>query len=605
MNGGVKRSLFLLTLLLALPLVTPFAGPPAAPAQADARPAAPGAAGEFVCGFSRYGAEEGIAEHRQHRLRAAARHGQVDTQALAPVRLVGDLAVIEDNGEIIMQPNGFDLKGRSLHFIPDGDGYRVTSGDGQFVKEVGRPLTDFTGADGRPTASANNGYAEVSLQGTPFSFFGTSYDAVFVGVNGYLTFGRGDTTPRTSAAALAREMPRIAPLWADLDITSEGDVYYGRLADRHLFTWASAPQVHYAGNSTFQVALFDDGRITFSYKKVKARNALVGISRGGSESEAQPLDLSEAAGEPVGAAAFESFSKLKRIDIPALTRSFYAAQPDAFDTLYLWTDFAFDNGIGYATAFVVRNDIQGIGITQFDRGGVYGSPSRLSSVVVGGDIVRSWVADPNAHMAGLFSGVGIVAHEQGHRWLSYVRFAAGRGQGKDDLLGRDRSHWSFLMDSRSTADGEFSSVMEGNAWGGGDTGNFRTFESAANYFNDLDQYLMGLRAAWEVGPIYYVQVNESMHDTLRIISPAQNFVIPGARQRVWVEQIIEQEGGRVPNVHSSPKEFRIAFLLLTERGTAPAAATLQRLDDYRSALVRYFSVATAQRGTLDSALQQP
>ena len=606
---SVKRSPFLIPTLFLLALALTVGGSARRPATADLSTppvTAPSPAGQqgLNCGYAEHGAEEAIANHRQHRLQAAKAGGELAVQAVAPVRLVGDLAVIEDDGGIIMQPNGFDLKNRSLLFTPDGDGYRVTAGDALFSKDYGQALTRFTGADGRPTASANNGYAEVPLRDAAFPFYGLSYDAVFVGINGYLTFGRGDTASRTSAAALAREMPRLAPLWADLDVTAEGGIYYNRLADRHLFTWAGAPQVQYAGYSTFQAALYDDGRVTFAYKKVKARNALVGLSRGGG-GDAQPLDLSAVAGEPVGGAAFESFSKLKRIDIPALTQSFYAAQPDVFDTVYLWTDFAFDNGIGYATAFVVRNDIQGIGISPFDRGGIYGSPARLSSVVVGGDILRSWIDDPNAHMVGLFSPVAIVAHEQGHRWLSYIRFATRREKGHDELLGRDRNHWSFLMDSRSTADGSFSSVMEGNAWSGGDTGTFRTIESSANYFNELDQYLMGLRAAADVKDLAYVQVNETMHDALRIISPAQNFAIPGERRAVSIDQIIEQEGERVPSVETSPKEFRIAFILLTERGAAPANATLQKLETYRSALVRYFSLATARRGALVSALQQP
>lgn len=599
---SVKRSLILILLVLSLtfvPTLTRSAAPSAAP---DARQSAASLSQEFACGYAEFGAEEEISKHRLHRLRLAERSGELQTQSLAPVRVVGDLALIEDNGEIIMQPNGFDLKNRALLFTPDGDGYRVETDDAAFSKDFGQPLTNFFGADGRPTTNANNGYTEVSLGAFPFTFFGISYDRLFVGINGYVTFNEGDTTSRTSAAALAREMPRIAPLWADLDVTAEGSIHYNRLEGRHLFTWAGAAQVQYAGYSTFQLSLYDDGRIRFAYRKVKARNALIGISRGNSEADAQPLDFSEAAGGRVTSAAFESFSKQKRIDIPALARSFYAAQADEFDTLYLWTDFAFDNGVGYATAFVVRNDIQGIGLRQFDRGAIYGSPSRLSSIVMGGDIIRSWIEDPNANMVGLFSPVAIVAHEQGHRWLSYVRYATKRERGHDDLLGRDLNHWSFLMDSRSTSDGTFSSVMEGNAWQGGDAGTFRTIESSANYFNELDQYLMGLRAPEEVKDIDYVGVNETMHDALRIISPALNFAIPGERRTVSIDQIIAQEGERLPGVETSRKEFRVAFILLTERGAQASQATLAKLERYRAALVRYFPLATSRRGALNSSL---
>src|SRR5262249_45933636 len=152
-----------------------------------------------------------------------------------------------------------------------------------------------------------------------------------------------------------------------------------------------------------------------------------------------------------------------RLDIPAVTRAFYAIQPDAFDTLFLWADFAFYNGPGYATSFNLRNDIRGIGIRQFDKGAAYGSASRLSSTNVMGEILHNWPDDPNANVVGLFSAVAIVCHEQGHRWLAYVRFKSDNNV-KDDLLGRDLNHWSFLLNTQSDPDHNFSSIMEGNVW---------------------------------------------------------------------------------------------------------------------------------------------
>lgn len=601
---SVKRSIFILLILLPLIFTPIFSHPAALLASVESASQTSSASQpqETICGFSPFGVEEEISKHKEHAARLSRQSGEVSAQAVAPVHLVGDLAVIEDNGTIVMPPNDFDLKKRSLLFTPDGDAYQVGASSIAFTKNFGQPLTRFTGADGRPTANANNGYTEIPLDVAPFTFFGETYTSVFVGINGYVTFREGDTTARTSAVALAREMPRLAPLWADLDVTREGGIYYNRLADRHLFTWAGAAQVHHSGLSTFQLALYDDGRIAFVYKKVKARNALIGISRGGIDAEAQPLDLSATAGARVDDAAFESFSRQKRIDVPALTQAFYAAQPDVFDTVYVWTDFAFDNGIGYATAFVVRNEIEGIGIRQFDRGAIYGSPARLSSVVMGGDIIGSWIANPNANRVALYSAIAIVAHEQGHRWLSYIQFAPKQGQRPDDLLGRDLNHWNFLLDSRSTRDGAFNSVMEGNAWSGADgaSGTFRTIQSAANYFNELDQYLMGLRPASEVRDLSYIYVNDAVQDQVRFITPTPNFAIAGERKTVSINQIIAREGERLPSAETAQKEFRVAFILLTEGGAAPS--TLERLERYRTALVEYFSRATERRGALDATL---
>src|SRR5262249_22719401 len=154
-------------------------------------------------------------------------------------------------------------------------------------------------------------------------------------------------------------------------------------------------------------------------------------------------------------------------------------------TLSVWTDFAFDNGPGYATSFVVRNDIKGIGVPQFDKGAAYGSAARLSGISVMGDVVDNWPYDPNANVVGLMSAVGIVCHELGHRWLVYVKFKSN-GVANADLLGRDFSHWSFLMDTRSAPDPNCSSLMEGNVWSGTNGTSFRSSEVAANYFSELD-----------------------------------------------------------------------------------------------------------------------
>ncbi|MBI3654220.1 MAG: hypothetical protein HY231_24590 [Acidobacteria bacterium] len=561
----------------------------------------PRADNEFFCGFNALGADEEWSKHQLHLLHSPAEPTAIINHSLPPVNLVGDLAVIEDDGSIIMPPNDFDLNKSSLLFTPVGNGYRVNRDPIAFTKNYGTPLHTFFGIDDQPLDNANNGYKEWSLGSAPFTFFGTSYEKIFIGTNGFITFTGGDTSGRVSAAALAAGLPRLAPLWADLDVTAEGSIYYQRLEDRHVITWDSAPQAQYASLSTFQLVLFDDGRFAFVYRKVKARNALTGISPGRSTIPSQPMDFSNAHNEWIASSAFESFSKLKRIDLPAFTRAFYAAQPDAFDTLYLWTDFAFDNGPGYATSFNVRNDIRGIGQKLFDRGAIYGSPTRLSSIALIGDVLGSWPDDPYANVVGLFSAVKIVCHEQGHRWLTYVRFKTNQGA-SDDLLGRDLSHWSFLMDSRTTSEGNFSSLMEGNAWNAEAGGLYRTIEVSANYFSELDQYLMGLRSPEEVNAVHYLDVPDDVKARLRFGSPMSNFTLAADSKTVTVEQIIAQEGARVPAAATAPKEFRIAFVLVTERGASATTKTLSKLEEYRAALVRYFSLATSRRGALNSAL---
>jgi len=212
---------------------------------------------------------------------------------------------------------------------------------------------------------------------------------------------------------------------------------------------------------------------------------------------------------------------------------------------------------------------------------------------------NDWPADPQANMAGLNSAVSIVCHELGHRWLAYVRFP---GDNERLLLGRDDSHWSFFVDTRTNDAGSFSSLMEGNAWREAGGSLYTTSETAVNYFSRLDQYLMGLRPPEEVPPFTYLETDPQTHELLRQKSPVSGYSVSALKHTARVEQVIEREGPRLPDAASAPKSFRVAFILLAEPGATPSAPTLQKMSTYRNALVRYFSVATDRLGSLDTTL---
>jgi hypothetical protein len=146
--------------------------------------------------------------------------------------------------------------------------------------------------------------------------------------------------------------------------------------------------------------------------------------------------------------------------------------------------------------------------------------------------------------------------------------------------------------------------MEGNSWRDNGNGTFSTVESAVNYYSALDQYLMGLRSAEEVGDIPYLVTDDEVKQVLREKSPVSGFSITAGRKRASVDQIVAREGPRTPDAATAPKEFRVAFIVLTERGSAPSTATLEKMSRYRDALVKYFSVATGRRGSLDGSLNE-
>lgn len=556
----------------------------------------------FDCGYQQNGAADHWNNHRLNalELRRRTNDASIASQAIAAqaagpsVEDIDGVAAVQDDGTVVIPPSKFNLKNSSILFTPDGDGYRITPSDIQFSSPSGAGLGSFLGPDGL-AGNGDNGYRDVSLAGAQFPFFGVYYDTIYAGTNGYITFSKGDTTSRISPTALATELPRIAPLWADLEVESSGDIYYNRLDGRHTVTWNRTGSSD--GISTFQAVLYDDGRIAFVYKKVKARASMVGISPGAWEGLPRPIDFSDPPVERVTGPFFETFTKDKRLDLPALMRAFYRAHSDSFDTAYVWTEFDYENPLH---SFNVRNDIGGIGLRKFDYGSAYGSAARLSSLITLGNQI-DWPRDPAAHVVGLNSAVSIICHELGHRWLAYVHFDAGRGV-KNDLLGRENAHWSFLADTRTNAEGTFSSLMEGNAWRDFASGTSMTIESAVNYFTPLDQYLMGLRPADEVGEIPYLVTDADLKAALYDRSPASGFSVTATRKTTSVAQIAACEGPRTPDAATAPKDFRVAFILLTERGSTPANSTLEKIAAYRNALVNYFSKATGRLGTLDASL---
>jgi hypothetical protein len=561
----------------------------------------------FNCGYDPEGAADGWLAHKSNLFSRSKANGSISSKSILSgagptITDVGDIAVIEDDGTVIYSPNRFNLKNSSILFTPGGDGYRISTADIGFTKDVGGRLGFFFGVDKRPE-DGDNGYRDFQLPEAQFPFYGTYYDTIYIGTNGYITFNNGDTTARLSPAALASDLPRIAPLWADLEVVDAGEIYYKRFADRHLITWSGVGQPAYEGLSTFQVVLYDDGRIGFSYRKVKAQAALVGISPGGFDGEPRPIDFSRPPADPISGPVYQMFGKQKRLDLPALLRAFYSHFPDDFDTTFIWSDFEYDNGLGVAHSFNIRNQISGIGLRNFDRGFVYGSPERLSTIVTMGN-QADWPANPQVIAAGLNSAISIVCHEQGHRWLAYVRFDAEHDI-KDDLLGRENAHWSFLVDTRTNAQGSFSSLMEGNAWRDSGSGSFTTIETSVNYFTPLDQYLMGLRSPDDVGDIPYLTTSSQLEEFLRAKSPASGFSLSAIRKTTSVAQIVEREGPRIPDVQHSQKDFRVAFILLTERGAAPSSSVLDKIATYRDAFVEYFSTATEKRATMSASLQVP
>src|SRR6185503_15983693 len=183
------------TIALAAPFAASHAtSDPVVHAQSDARVPAQ----RFVCGYDPHGSTDELSTHKSNFRALRNRDHEILSRrnlASAPVENAEDIALVQDDGSIVVSPAKFDLKNSSILFTPDDDGYRISTANVKFNKDFGFRLGFFFGVDNK-LDDGGDGFRDVTLIGAPFPFYGVSYDTIFIGTNGYITFTLGDTTPR-------------------------------------------------------------------------------------------------------------------------------------------------------------------------------------------------------------------------------------------------------------------------------------------------------------------------------------------------------------------------------------------------------------------------
>jgi hypothetical protein len=494
-----------------------------------------------------------------------------------------NIAVIEDNGTIFPPPNLFDLGSGGVQFKRGGPGTRAE-----------RFFGGISPSRGDRIEIGDDASRAIDLPFT-FTFYGRAYTRVFLNSDGNLTFTGADNA--STARSLSRFLegpPRIAVDFLDLDpsVTSgEAGVYLLLQPGMARVTWLDVPEFGVSNSSTFQLTLYPNGRITMGYGEMDAQQGIIGVSPGG-PGTINLVDLSHQL--PLKSktdAIAEQFRSVSEIDDMAAAAAVLSAVRDEYDHIVLFADFPVDLDDAFAYHSGVANDIRGIGTPIFDFSNLYGSRGRLESFVQMGSL-DNYPRGPNNRIG--FSeatGIAILAHEVGHRWLAFPRFIDNQGQPSDDLLGRQLAHWSFLMDS----DG---SVMEGNDIRDNGDGTFTTVATWQGY-SRLDQYLMGYLRPDQVPPFFYVSGSELDPED----APNTGVVIQGQRRDVGVHQIIAAEGPRVPASDRAQNVIQVAFALLGRQGEPPDLDSIRKVNQYRNRLSTYFREQTGGRGRVATWLR--
>ncbi len=266
----------------------------------------------------------------------------------------------------------------------------------------------------------------------------------------------------------------------------------------------------------------------------------------------------------------------------AIANEFFRTHKDEYDFLVIFTNFDFKMSSADTVAFYhgVKNDTHGIGQELFDNSTFYGSNSKLQGTIDMGNIANLSMdpLDPKFDFT-----LDTISHEMMHRWAAHVKIKNPDGSISTALLGKDQSHWSFLLNTDA-------SLMYGNTWQDNGNGTFTSIK-ARKYYSPLDLYLMGFVDKSQVPPMLLIDNPEI--DPKRVSEIG--ITIPGTARYITINDIIAAEGERVPGPTDSQKSFKTAFIFITSPGTF-TGSELYGLELVRSGWMTRYSILTDGKG---------
>ena len=550
-----------------------------------------------VCGSHAERASEELFLHR--RSAVALRKNRPSPRLAAPSaasRDSGNIIVLDDGDGVIARRNVFGLDKQTLRFQPVGAKYQYSVVAGGFDAAAAASGTELTGLGDDDSRKIPILFA--------FPFYGVSYRDIYLNSDGNLTFGAGDSASiARSLGRMTAGPPRISPLYEDLDATrSQAGVRVVSETTRWVATWNAVPEFSDSGlgnRETFQVSLYPDGRIEFSYNGISTSSAVVGIAPGGLQNGTAVVSFMTASSATYPGAVLERYGGSDELDIVTASQKVFENHDDAYDYLVFYNNL----GVGIPGAVAqytpVRNSRTGMGDVQGDDGLEYGSPRRLQGVMNMGR-TEDYPLNPNGTVP-LRSITGdtpltILGHEAGHMFLAYVSVREPGDRNGRPMLSSDLFHWSFRFNAEA-------SVLAGNRIrdNGLDAGPRFTTTAAVESYSPLDQYLMGLRQPEEVPPTFYVKDPSPASIAARSAVPQVGVNFSGTRRDVTIQELIATEGRRRPDATVSQRHFRFGFVLIVAAGTAPGAGLLQQIENYRSSFETAFNSYTGGRASADAS----
>lgn len=314
------------------------------------------------------------------------------------------------------------------------------------------------------------------------------------------------------------------------------------------------------------------------------------VSCGGSTSDVGSGDI----------ALIESQREVAGSDLlTEVAKEFYKSHLDQYDMLVLWgaPEFA----PGHSFYWPVKNDVPGIGYENggpefFDNSADFGSRNLQGIIWMGPD----WIANTDNSL-GPRSVLGILAQETGHRWAATLHFIDPDLNTGSSALLEDPYHWSFYLNTEA-------SPMGGNQWESQGGSLYQALPVDHVKYCQLDLYTMGLLPAEEVDPLELlvnVHNQNGLSDTEHSKTSSrtsQPVTVEADIMEVSIEQIIEAEGERDPDVGFNATTIRQAWIYVYRSPHQSAYLELENLEELQNQWSDYFNNATDGRSMMDTVL---
>lgn len=286
----------------------------------------------------------------------------------------------------------------------------------------------------------------------------------------------------------------------------------------------------------------------------------------------------------------------------AIEDGFLAAHPDDSHFIVMYTTFPLTDAAAFYQS--IENQTTGIGYqyhTDVTLPPTETFDDSPQSMVMGFLHMNQWQSYLGDGGAPDDEAISLVfGQELGHAWLAQVHFDDGRGN-SDLMLGRDRAHWSFYLDSGG-------SPVEGHEWTDNGDGTFTATPTTRYRFSDLDLYLMGLMPASQVQPWFLVENPTNCIDSARpdmSCAPreghqfrAAQYRVTGTRRDITIDHVIATEGPRNPAYPDATRDFTVSFIVVKRPSHQLSEAQKAQIDAVVTRSVEMFVEQTRGFGTL-------